>query len=118
MKSASKIFYIIGLVSNVIMLIIFVLGMVGLIYAQNNPEFSQELANSGVDISLLSGFGFAAVIYLVVANAVVLILTLLALRKDASLLIHIILLAGGIFDFNIFYILGSVFGLIDLKQAE
>jgi len=115
MKSASKIFYIIGLVTNIIFLIIFTLGLIGIIIVLTDPSFVQELVDQEIDLSVLQGIGLGMIIYVVVANLIVLVLTIIALKQETNKIIHIILLVGGIVAWDPFYIFGAIFGLIPEK---
>lgn len=115
MKSASKIFYIIGLVSNILLLLFFTLGLIGISIALADPEFAKDLADQGVNLSVLQGIGLGTTIYAVSSNLIVLVLTIIVLKQESNKIIHIILLIAGILAWDLFYILGAIFGLIPEK---
>lgn len=116
MKAASRVMYIIGLIGNIAIFIFSVIAMIILIVGKANPDFAAQLedlaSNSGQTVSQIMSVGLAFTIYLTVVSLIVLLLTFRALKRGTSKFVHILLMIGGIFAWDIFYVLGGIFGLI------
>ena len=120
MKVASKVMYIIGMISNVLLLIcsivIIVLSIIGLANPQLAENIQQEIQETGVPFAGLVGAGLGIGIYLFIANLVVIFLARRAIKnlneRNGRVGAHIVLLVGGVLCWDIFYVLGGIFGII------
>ena len=120
MKVASKVMYIIGMISNVLLLIcsivIIVLSIIGLANPQLAENIQQEIQETGVPFAGLVGAGLGIGIYLFIANLVVIFLARRAIKNlnegNGRVGAHIVLLIGGVLCWDIFYVLGGIFGII------
>ena len=119
MKSASQVFYTIGFVFVILGLIIETLFLIVAAIGIGNPEVIAKVAQeTGYGVALIKDALMMATILLAVSvaiNIAVLVLTIIA-KKDlkdnnGKLSTHIILLIGGIFAVNFFYLLGGIFGV-------
>ena len=119
MKTASRIMYIIGIIGNIIIFLTALICMIILIIAKVNPEFAAQIeeaaTNASMPVSYLTSAGLGLCIYLVIASLIVLALSFRALKRGVSAFVHVILLIGGILCWDIFYVLGGIFGLISGK---
>ena len=123
MKTASKVMYVIGMISNVLVLILSIVLLIISIIGLANPEFANQLKQnieaSGIPFTgvLESGLGFG--IYLFVSNLIVILLARRAIRNlnegNGRVGAHIILLIGGVICWDIFYVLGGIFGIVGSK---
>ena len=124
MKVASKVMYIIGMISNVLLLIcsivIIVLSIIGLANPQLAENIQQEIQETGVPFAGLVGAGLGIGIYLFIANLVVIFLARRAIKNlnegNGRVGAHIVLLIGGVLCWDIFYVLGGIFGIIGSKD--
>ena len=124
MKVASKVMYIIGMISNVLLLIcsivIIVLSIIGLANPQLAENIQQEIQETGVPFAGLVGAGLGIGIYLFIANLVVIFLARRAIKnlneRNGRVGAHIVLLVGGVLCWDIFYVLGGIFGIIGSKD--
>ena len=124
MKVASKVMYIIGMISNVLLLIcsivIIVLSIIGLANPQLAENIQQEIQETGVPFAGLVGAGLGIGIYLFIANLVVIFLARRAIKNlnegNGRVGAHIVLLVGGVLCWDIFYVLGGIFGIIGSKD--
>ena len=120
MKVASKVMYIIGMISNILLLIcsivIIVLSIIGLANPQLAENIQQEIQETGVPFAGLVGAGLGIGIYLFIANLVVIFLARRAIKnlneRNGRVGAHIVLLVGGVLCWDIFYVLGGIFGII------
>ena len=119
MKSASQVFYTIGFVFVILGLIFETLFLIVAAIGIGNPEVIAKVAQeTGYGVALIKDALMMATILLAVSvaiNIAVLVLTIIA-KKDlkdnnGKLSTHIILLIGGIFAINFFYLLGGIFGV-------
>ena len=119
MKSAAKIFYLIGFIFNVLALVIGILLLVLLAVSVNNAEIiARVVTQTGYGEQMVREMMFVLIIFLSIAmllDIIAIILTLKA-RKDlidnnGKLSTHIILLIGGVLTGNLFYLLGGIFGV-------
>lgn len=119
MKSAAKIFYLIGFIFNILALVIGILLLVLLAVSVNNAEIiARVVTQTGYGEQLVREMILALIITLSIAlllDIIAIILTLKA-RKDlidnnGKLSTHIILLVGGVLTGNLFYLLGGIFGV-------
>lgn len=123
MKTASKIMYIIGMISVVLIFILSLTMTIIFIIGLANPDFAQRLtdglAEAGAPAVFL-GTGLGLSIYLLVASAIVIALSKRAIRNlnrgNGRVGTHILLLIGGIICWDIFYILGGIFGIIGASR--
>ena len=117
MKTASRVMYIIGIIGNIATFIFAVIAMIVLLVSKANPDLANQIQSSfpGQSLDAVVGLGLGLVIYLAVATLVVLIISFRALKKGASVAVHIVLLVGGVLAWNPFYVLGAIFGLISGK---
>lgn len=124
MKAASKVFYTIGRIFNVITIIVAALfivfgvilfTMADQIYAQLAEESVEGIGASG-DIKLIGIFLMAAAAVSLLVTVVVFILACNASRKldndTQENGPHIVMIVIGIFG-DVFYLLGGIFGLIE-----
>ena len=124
MKVASKVMYIIGMISNVLLLIcsivIIVLSIIGLANPQLAENMQQQIQETGVPFAGLVGAGLGIGIYLFIANLVVIFLARRAIKnlneRNGRVGAHIVLLVGGVLCWDIFYVLGGIFGIIGSKD--
>ena len=124
MKTASKVMYIIGMISNVILLVlsivIIVLSIIGLANPQLAQDMQQQIQETGIPFAGLVGAGLGLGIYLLIANAIVIFLARRAIRNlnkgNGRVGAHIVLLIGGVLSWDIFYVLGGIFGIIGSKD--
>lgn len=119
MKSAAKIFYLIGFIFNILALVIGILLLVILAVSINNAEvIAKIIAQTGYGEQLVRESILILIIILSISlflDIIAIILTLKA-RKDlidnnGKLSTHIILLVGGVLTGNLFYLLGGIFGV-------
>ncbi len=119
MKSASQVFYTIGFVFVIIGLIFETLFLILTAIGTGNAEVIAKIAQeTGNGEALVKDALILATILLAVSVAIyiaVIVLTIIA-KKDlkdnnGKLSTHLILLIGGIFAFNLFYLLGGIFGI-------
>lgn len=119
MKSAAKIFYLIGFIFNVLALVIGILLLVLLAVSVNNAEIiARVVTQTGYGEQMVREMMFILIIFLSIAllfDIIAIILTLKA-RKDlidnhGKLSTHIILLIGGVLTGNLFYLLRGIFGV-------
>lgn len=123
MKTVSKIMYIIGMISVVLTLILGITGIIIFAIGLANPEFAAKLTesmeNAGAPAAIM-GAGLGLFIYLAVASLIVLSLSVRAIknlnRGNGRVGTHILLLIGGIFCWDIFYVLGGIFGIIGASK--
>lgn len=123
MKTVSKIMYIIGMISvvltfilSVVMIVIFSIGLA-------SPEFAEKLKealeNAGTPAAFL-GAGLGLFIYLAVVSLIVICLSTRAIRNlnqgNGRVGTHILLLIGGVICWDIFYVLGGIFGIIGASR--
>lgn len=123
MKTASKVMYVIGMISNVIVLLLsialLVISIIGLVNADFANQIKQSIEASGIPFAgvLESGLGFG--IYLFLANLIVILIARRAIRNlnegNGKVGAHIVLLIGGVLCWDPFYILGGIFGIIGSK---
>ena len=124
MKTASKVMYIIGMISNVILLVcsivIIVLSIIGLANPQLAQDMQQQIQETGVPFAGLVGAGLGVGIYLLIANLVVIFLARRAIKslneRNGGVGIHIVLLVGGVICWDIFYVLGGIFGIVGRNE--
>ena len=120
MKSASQVFYTVGFIFVILGLIFETLFLIVAAMGIGNPEIIAKVAQeTGNGEALVKDALMMATILLAISvaiNIAVLVLTIIA-KKDlkannGKLSTHIILLIGGIFAINLFYLLGGIFGLV------
>lgn len=124
MKTASKVMYIIGMISNVLVLILSIVLLIISIIGFANPEFAEQLKQSiqesGVPLAGVLGTSLGFGIYLFVTNLVVVLLARRAIKNlnagNGRVGAHILLLIGGVLCWDVFYILGGIFGIIGSKD--
>ena len=123
MKTASKVMYIIGMISVVLTfilsLVLTILFFIGLF----NPEFAAKLTESLAEAgapSVILGTGLGFALYLLIASAIVIALSKRAIRNlnkgNGRVGTHILLLIGGIICWDIWYVLGGIFGIIGASK--
>ena len=123
MKTASKIMYIIGMINVILILILGITGIIisaiGLANADFAARITEDLENAGAPAAIM-GAGLGLFIYLTVASLVVLSLSTRAIRNlnrgNGRVGTHILLLIGGVICWDIFYILGGIFGIIGASK--
>ena len=118
MKKAAKIMYTLGIIGNFIMIIFCLIGMIISLVGVANveeiigsiTEFSQEEVTAA--IAFLTSF---SIIYLII-YIVTVILAFVAKSKvndgKKSFFPHILVLVIGVIGWNVFYILGGIFGIV------
>lgn len=119
MKGASKVFYIIGIITNVILIIAWATFIIIPIVGLSNAEFIDQIASQSgqsaefvksalTALSTVSGVS-------IVFSIVVFVLSIIAIKQlndgKGKKSAHVLLLIGGILSLDLFYILGSAFGL-------
>ena len=120
MKTASKVMYIIGMIANVLLFIAATLMLVVFIIGKVNPDVANQIAERLKQtvpyVDQLLGAGIGVTIFLLVANLIVLIIAISAIknlnRGTGRVGTHVILMIGGIISWDIFYFLGGLFGII------
>ncbi|MCR4911195.1 MAG: hypothetical protein K5925_01555 [Bacilli bacterium] len=120
MKTASKVMYIIGMITNVLLFIAATLMLVVFIIGKVNPDVANQIAERLKQtvpyVDQLLGAGIGVTIFLLVANLIVLIIAISAIknlnRGTGRVGTHVILMIGGIISWDIFYFLGGLFGII------
>ena len=124
MKAASKVFYTIGRVFNVINIIVTILAIIfgGLVFGLSDQLFAQ-LAGDGVEGIGAAGdvrlFGVMIMIGAAIGLVVTIVVFILACNASRKLDNdtqengpHIVMIVIGIFG-DVFYLLGGIFGLIE-----
>ncbi len=120
MKTASKVMYIIGMITNVLLFIATTLMLVVFIIGKVNPDVANQIAEQLKQtvpyVDQLLGAGIGVTVFLLVANLIVLIIAISAIknlnRGTGRVGTHVILMIGGIISWDIFYFLGGLFGII------
>lgn len=120
MKTASKVMYIIGMITNVLLFIAATLMLVVFIIGKVNPDVANQIAERLKQtvpyVDQLLGAGIGVTIFLLVANLIVLIIAISAIKNlnkgTGRVGTHVILMIGGIISWDIFYFLGGLFGII------
>ncbi|MBO6280867.1 MAG: hypothetical protein J6M95_04770 [Bacilli bacterium] len=120
MKNASKVFYTIGLVLNIIGLVFLALSIVLFAVSLTNQELLQKVAtDTSRTVEFVKNVLTLGIIFIsihIVVEIIVLFLVIHA-KKNLSLgngriTTHVLLLILGIFGFNLFYLLGGIFGMV------
>ena len=118
MKKAAKIMYTLGIIGNFCMIFVCLIGMIISLVGVANveeiigsiTEFSQEEVTAA--IAFLTSF---SIIYLII-YIVTVILAFVAKSKvndgKKSFFPHILVLVIGVIGWNVFYILGGIFGIV------
>ena len=103
------------MIGNIIAFLIYTTLAILFIVAKSNPELAEKLANF-FQVGLPENVGLGMLIFLAVANFIVLCLVGRAIKnlneRNGRVGTHILLLIGGIFAWDVFYILGGIFGII------
>lgn len=119
MKGASKVFYIIGIITNVILILAWAAFIIVPIVGLSNAEFIDQIASqSGQNaeyvksaLTALSTVSGVSIVF----SIVVFVLSIIAIKQlndgKGKKSAHVLLLIGGILSLDLFYILGSAFGL-------
>ncbi len=126
MKSASKVMYLLGRIFNIISLVICFVGLVLSIlavifskdiYESMKGHYPTNWTEASVRSTAVGSIVMSAFLFLICL--VVLIIALKALKSlendDTNSTPHVVLIVIGVF-FQIFYLLGGVFGLIDAEN--
>ena len=126
MKQTSKILYMIGFIFNIIGLLIIAMFLIvfGVVY--NDVSFIEKLAEEIARSASLVKQAIGLIIIVFSVDAVIeigsLVLIILARRDltkgEGKIIYHILLLIIGLIGFNLFYLLGGVFGLIAANDAS
>lgn len=124
MKNGAKLFYTLGLVFNILGMVLYTVLFALLLAANGNQEFINQVATETTSsVNLVK----EAIVVLIVINAVMLfinivvcVLTFVA-RKNLNkgtgkVSPHLVLLLLGIFDVNLFYLLGGIFGMVSASK--
>lgn len=126
MKSTSKLLYAIGFVFNVIdlFLLTIVVILCGVAIA-SSEIIAQVAAETSQTVELVQKILMVLIIVCSVIFIVhfALIFVVLSARKNLNnntgkYSPHVILLLVGIFDFNLFYLLGGIFGSVAAGESE
>lgn len=120
MKTASKIFYTVGRVINIIEIVFAVLAIIlGAVCLAMSADIAAQAAADGLTVAQVKGAGLIFVVGGVISLIVALVIFLLANHASKALnndtqenAPHIIMIVIGIFG-DIFYLLGGIFGLIE-----
>ena len=126
MKGASKLFYTIGLVFNIIGLVFTVIFTIGGALAINNADIIAKVAaDSNRTVAFVHQVVLVFLIFCSIDAAIqiaILILTIRGIKNinagNGRVATHILLLILGIFGVNIFYLLGGIFALASANQEE
>lgn len=126
MKSTSKLLYAIGFVFNIIDLFVLTLLIVLCGVAIASSEIIAKVAaETSYTVDLVQKVLMALIIVFSIMFIVhfALVFVVLSARKNLNkntgkLSPHVILLLVGIFDFNIFYLIGGIFGNVAAGESE
>ena len=120
MKKASNVFYSIGFVLNILGIVFYILGIIGLAVVYSNHDLIKQISTE-----LNRGEAFvkdALIVYLIflsIVTVIEIVISLFVLRAKKNLKAgngkigtHILLLILGILGTNLFYLLGVIFGMV------
>ena len=119
MKNGAKLFYLIGFIFNIISLFILALFISLFALAYSSSDFIQKLASdTGSTIELIKEVFLVFIIVCSILFAIEFVIIFFCAnarknldRKTGKVSPHVVLLILGIVGVNIFYLLGSIFGM-------
>lgn len=124
MKNGAKLFYTLGLVFNILGMVLYTVLFALLLAANGNQELINKVATETTTaVELVK----QVLVVLIIVNAVMLfvnivvcVLTFVArksLNKGTGRVSpHLVLMLLGIFDMNLFYLLGGIFGMVSASK--
>ena len=119
MKNGAKLFYLIGFIFNIIALFVLALFIALFALVYSSPDFIQKFASdTGSTIELIKEVFLVLIILFSVSFVIELVIIFFCAnarknldRKSGKVSPHVVLLILGIVGVNLFYLLGSIFGM-------
>ena len=124
MKKASTVLYSIGFIFNIIGLALYIGALVFLGISYGSAEIIAKIAEES---QRTVGYVQLAILTAIIVIAIVAFLTILCIvlaciardslrKKKGGIFIHVLMLIAGVLSTDIFYFVGSIFGLVAVGQ--